>query len=497
MCYARYFGLFLTALFISGAGSFTAAQSFTTLHSFSAYSVPPNPPSNSDGVSPVARLVISGSELYGVTTAGSPSGAGTVFALKTDGTGFTNLHNFADFSPQPYLNSDGASPQSGLLLSGGTLYGTTYEGGPSGSGSVYAYSLGTLGFTNLHFFPAVSGNTFSNIGGAEPHALLCLAGNTLFGTTELGGIAGNGTVFMSQSDGTGFTNLYDFPALDPVQSTNVSGANPSGGVVVSGPTVYGATKGGGFFNHGTVYKLNTDGSGFTCLHQFAATAAGSTYPFTNEDGISPQNELVLSGASLYGATLLGGTSGNGTIFTINTDGTGFTVLHNFTGNDGANPEGLALAGSTLYGVTQGGGLWGNGTVFCINTNGTGFTTLHHLSATVNGANTDGASPKDGVIVSGVCLYGTAALGGDSGAGTVFKVSFEPRLGIQVAGTNLVLSWQTNVAGFSYDGYGVQSSGTVDSTSWTNVSAGIAIENGLFSLKIPVSNTEQFFRLAHP
>src|SRR5437660_10846557 len=67
---------------------------------------------------------------------------------------------------------------------------------------------------------------------------------------------------------------------------------------------------------------------FTTLHSFTVT---SGYPdYTNSDGANPYAELILSGNTLYGTTQAGGSSGNGKVFAINTDGTGFTNLHNFT-----------------------------------------------------------------------------------------------------------------------------------------------------------------------
>src|SRR6266576_2361557 len=77
------------------AGRVTA-QNFTTLHSFG-------------GGESTSGLILSGKTLYGATT-------GTVFAVNTDGSGFTNLHRF----------TDSASLSAGLILSGNRLYGTTY-----------------------------------------------------------------------------------------------------------------------------------------------------------------------------------------------------------------------------------------------------------------------------------------------------------------------------------------------------------------------------------
>ena len=96
----------------------------------------------------------------------------------------------------------------------------------------------------------------------------------------------------------------------------------------------------------------------------------------SSDGTS---NLTLSGSTLYGMTFQGGSGGAGTIFQINLDGTGLTILHNFTGgpSDGANPLGsLTLSGSTLYGMTFSGGANNDGTIFKVNTDGTGFQLLH-------------------------------------------------------------------------------------------------------------------------
>src|SRR5438093_456154 len=88
------------------------AQTFTTLHSFTA---------SSDGVNVGVELVLSSNTLYRTAYNGGSSGAGTVFAVNTDGTGFTNLHSFMTNAEGAI---DGAHPYAGLILSGNTLYGT-------------------------------------------------------------------------------------------------------------------------------------------------------------------------------------------------------------------------------------------------------------------------------------------------------------------------------------------------------------------------------------
>ena len=111
--------------------------------------------------------------------------------------------------------------------------------------------------------------------------------------------------------------------------TNSDGAVPYAGLVLSGNTLYGTANSGGTFGNGTVFAVNTDGTGFTNLHSFTATAPVLRL-YTNSDGANPWAGLILSGNTLYGTALCGGSSGNGTVFAVNTDGTGFTNLHSFT-----------------------------------------------------------------------------------------------------------------------------------------------------------------------
>jgi uncharacterized repeat protein (TIGR03803 family) len=210
--------------------------------------------------------------------------------------------------------------------------------------------------------------------------------------------------------------------------------------------------------------------------------------------------LMLSGSRLYGTASAGGSSGNGTLFAVNTNGAGFTNLHSFTAthtnssgyytnSDGAGPEGgLVLSGNTLYGTTQYGGSSGDGTVFAINTNGTGFTILHSFTYS------DGTHPIGGLVLSGSALYGTAELGGSGGVGTVFSLSFAPQLTLTPSGPNVILSWPTNVAGFDYTGFALQCSAGLSSTNWTNWMNPVTTSGGYYFVSNPISAGAQFFRL---
>ena len=310
---------------LAGAGLLenpAAAQTFTTLHSFTG--------SVNDAGNPYAGLTLSGNTIYGAAD------GGTLFVVNTDGTGFTSVHNFTF--------SDGGGLDSGLILSGNILYGTASYGGSSGNGTVFKVSTNGTGFTILHNFTALYGATlFTNTDGAFPYAGLVLSGNTLYGTALNGGSSGNGTVFAVNTDGTGFTNLHSFTDLS--NSTNRDGVRPLAGLVLSGNTLYGTAQQGGSANDGTVYAVNTDGTGFTNLYNFTG----------GSDGSIPSGALLLSGNTLYGTAFSGGT-GYGTVFKVNTNGTGFTTLHSFVISDGIDPiAGLILSGSTLYGTANAGG----------------------------------------------------------------------------------------------------------------------------------------------
>jgi uncharacterized repeat protein (TIGR03803 family) len=484
----------ITLLNLLPAGRVTA-QTFTTLHSFTPTinSGPPYPTlTNSDGAEPLGELIAnaSGSTLYGTTTFGGSSGVGTVFAVNTDGTGFTNLYSFtANNGPgyTDYTNSDGAYPYAGLTLSGNTLYGTARAGGTHKNGTVFAVNTDGTGFTNLH--------TFIGSDGANPDAGLILSGNTLYGTTTAGsssGSANNGTVFAVNTDGTGFTNLHSFAAggYDPSNGfTNSDGANPEAGLILSGQTLYGTATLGGSWGNGTVFALNTDGTGFTNLHTFTAVLPYPG-PSTNGDGGAPFARLILATNTLYGTAARGGAWGNGTVFSLNTDGTGFTSLHSFSGlpdrnpqtnSDGASPNcGLALSGNTLYGTAESGGSSGRGTVFSLNTDGTGFTSLHSL------AGNEGSLPYGGLVLSANTIYGTASGGGIAGGnGTVFSLSFRPQLTITFPGDRPVLSWPVNSAGFSYTGFYLQyTKGTNSDAVWTDLVYLPIIANGRFEVAVP-------------
>jgi len=236
----------------------------------------------------------------------------------------------------------------------------------------------------------------------------------LYGTTFGGGTYSYGTVFKLNSDGTGYNGLYSFGG------SGGDGASPAAGLVQgTDGALYGTAQSGGTFGDGTVFKLNTNGTGYTSLYSFTGS---------EQDGASPRAGLVQGrDGALYGTTYTGGYRpygifpGIGVVFKVNTNGTGYAVIHIFTGPDGANPQATLAQGSdgALYGTSIDGGAFNEGTVFKLNTNSTAFTNLHSFGATSE----DGAYPWVGLMqASDGALYGVTYQSGISNYGTVYKLS---------------------------------------------------------------------------
>ncbi len=345
-----------------------------------------------DGAVPQTALLLQNGDLYGTTPVGGTTGLGTVFKVSTSGSESV-LYNFQGAT-------DGAYPESSLVALNGSLYGTTSGGNTPSNGTIFKVDPSGNLSTIYTFTGAPDGST--------PVGLVALNG-ALYVTTESGGANGVGAVFKVSTSGSEST-LYSFKG-DP------DGGNPTAALVAVGNALYGTTfEGGAGAGFGTVFKLSTSGKE-RVIYAFQANGT---------DGENPDASVIAVNGKLYGTTQNGGTSGHGTVFEVSMSGKEH-VLHSFAGGlDGATPlGGLVAVNGALYGPTAFGGIYGGacqqdpsgcGTIFKITPAGKK-TTVY----TFQGA-PDGAVPYATLIAVKKSLYGTTEVGGTPNEGTVFKVS---------------------------------------------------------------------------
>jgi uncharacterized repeat protein (TIGR03803 family) len=281
-----------------------------------------------DGAGPSGGLLFDGAgNLYGTTTGGGAHGYGTVFEMVPDRSGWDEqvLYSF----PQP-PSRHGCCPNAGLVMDqAGHLYGT--------AGYPFVLIRDSNGWkeTVLHFFTCRNNDGCVDLAGV----ILDASGN-LYGTTEGGGANKAGTVYRLRHTAAGWKEqlLHNFPAFSN------DGQVPGVGALIQDGSgaLYGTTNQGGSnlcvdVGCGTIFKLARDSSGRwqeTILYDFTGSANGS----------GPGGGVVMDKAgNLYGTTVYGGTSSCqcGVVYMLaaQSDGTWkYTVLHRFTGYDGAQPD---------------------------------------------------------------------------------------------------------------------------------------------------------------
>jgi uncharacterized repeat protein (TIGR03803 family) len=470
----KWFVLVFLSFFAFGA-NLVQAQTYTVLKSFPALS--PFNYTNSEGAEPQSGLILWGGTLYGMTASGGDGGgvygSGTIFKMNRDGSGFMVLKSFPGLVNG--TNVDGTVPVVDLTADGDTLYGATSNGGTNDLGTIFRINTDGTGFQALKQlnYPEAAG----------VYGKLVLSGGRLFGAAFSGGAFTNGTIFRMNTNGTEFVTLRDFAATTTNESgflTNTDGANPQASLTLANDGMfYGTTVFGGSAGRGTVFRIKPDGSSFAVLKHFPSLS--STSPRTNCDGASPITCVTLDGNVLYGTAWMGGNYGQGTVFKMNSDGSGYMVLKHFNVNDGAAPfAGLVISGHTLYGTTRSGGNATNGTVFKVNTDGSGYEVLKNFSTSLGLTNNDGTKPEAGLVLDGGALYGTTRYGGNAARGVVFKLELSPPLNFQIAANKLVLTW-TNSS------FSLQTSADIFGT-FTNIQgATSAYTNSL-------DENQRFFRL---
>jgi uncharacterized repeat protein (TIGR03803 family) len=273
--------------------------------------------------------------LYGTTLAGGTSGVGTVFELvNSSGT-------YSEKVLYSFTNSGGDGlylyPYAGVIMdASGNLYGTTELGGTSGWGTVFELvnSSGSYSEKVLHSFTNSGGD------GLAPYAGLIMdASGNLYGTTYEGGTSGVGTVFeLVNSSGS-----YSEKVLHSFTNSGGDGLYPYAGVIMDASgNLYGTTYEGGNSGYGTVFELVNSSGTYSekVLHSFASSGP---------DGAYTQAGLIMDASgNLYGTTLAGGTSGVGTVFEV-TNATALSVSSNPSPSNYGQPVTFTATISDAFG----------------------------------------------------------------------------------------------------------------------------------------------------
>ena len=195
----------------------------------------------SDGINPPAGVTLdTHGNLFGTTSLGGANGVGVVYELSPSSSGWTEtiLYNFQGLN-------DGQNPVGGVVLDrAGNLYGTTFDGGVNGGGTVYELSPSSGGWTFTVLYSFTGG-----YGG--PYNKLTLAKGNIYGFTNAEGANGLGSVFKLAPSNGGWklTDLHDFAG-------GSDGASPYGSVAVdSAGNVFGTAAVGGSQNQGLVFEI--------------------------------------------------------------------------------------------------------------------------------------------------------------------------------------------------------------------------------------------------
>jgi uncharacterized repeat protein (TIGR03803 family) len=303
---------------------------------------------------------------------------------------------------------DGQAP-SGALVKGadGALYGTTNLGGADGGGTIFRVDVATGTITAVHSLPLdvlttpVGGGAYVPLGG-----LLLASDGKLYGVTNFGGTFDNGTLFRVDAGGT-FELLHSF-------SRDVDGRQPVGTLIQRAGIIYGVTN-EGFgvppFGVGALWSFNPAADVFTVITPLGGLAANPIAGLT--DGLD---------GFLYGTGVDG-------IFRTTPAGV-VTPLYGFApfppGADGYQSWSSLTLGSDdrFYGTLYYGGAGNNGTLFRLK-RPSDFTVMHAFAPTTAGYAPEGARPV-GALTKGPdgFFYGTTSEGGLLGGGTLFRLGLD-------------------------------------------------------------------------
>jgi len=333
-------------------------------------------------------LEASDGKLYGLTNGGSADNNGILFSYDPQTSICTKLYDFLSYA----TSNDGTFPY-GSLIQGidGKLYGVTCAGGEENGGAIFSFDISTATYTKLANFPFAAG---------LPKGDLVQAPDGKFYILTSGSIYHNSSIF----------------SFDPVTQTlewlyNSHTQNDSYGslALASDGNLYGMQVDGGSNDCGFIFSFNPILSTFNKVIDFDINVG--QFPI----GTLKQGQ----DGKLYGMTKLGGTNGNGTVFSFDPASVTLTKVTDFNNNLQSFPVGSLVQAldAKFYGVTGGEGRNNQGAIFSFDASTKIVTTLDIFPTIQSGSNISGKLMRanDGK------LYGTCTNGGTSGGGALFSL----------------------------------------------------------------------------
>ena len=422
------------------------AQTFSDLYDFDNLYASTT---NATQIEPSGDLIISAGVLYGVTYQGGSNSQGGLYSINPDGTDFKALYSFKD------------SASRRLTLLSGILYAPIFPGSTAGGNIV---SVDTNGGPShvIHQFTGTGEGVFPTG--------IASAGNMLFGTTMFSNsYSGPGTIYSINTNDDSFTVLHTFNQTQAGQWLTVSGG-----------TLYGAASSDSATaspTNNVLFSIATNGDNYTNLYTFTDGALAGW--------------LIINRGMIYGLGLsntppnYAGGSG-GYVFSIETNGSNFSVLHVFT----ISPNGLTLLNDNLLcGASIADGLYNGGTIYSMSTNGSGYNVLYNFPE-YRGSGFAGAS---GLVSDGNTLLGTTQEGGTNEWGSIYSLNLAPTIQ-SVTSTNGYLNMVWNAASGAY--YKTQYSTNISCTNWLDLGGIFTATNQTISIMDPIIGTQRFYRLIY-
>jgi uncharacterized repeat protein (TIGR03803 family) len=493
----------------NAARSQTLPAFFTLLHAFT---------NSSEAEQPVSLFLGPGNALYGVTYSGSGSNysGGTIFKMNPDGSDYTILQGF---SKSETGNSNAAAAQSivsvggsalygqvpltgGLTLTPGRdgyLYGTTFYGGTNSPGetnfgTVFKLNSQVSSITNAILDPFTVLHSFT---AADEHPVNLVQGTDglLYGTTW------NGSVFRLTTNGSSYLSTPQPVGYCPSLIQGSDG-------MLYGTAMFGPSDS----SQSQVFKINTNNLISTIL-----TNLSSASLFSSSSILQGSDEYLYL-TPCFG-TVRGDISG---LCRMNTNGSGLTLLHEFTGKpDGQIPIGLVEGqDGLLYGTTLEGGTNNEGTIYAIGPNGANSSNGSNImKEAVNYSVVYNFGPTNAYpmgmfaanLLPGIeeVVYGTTTLSyGTNGIfgttsvayGAAFSLAVHPALSFIPADQAIYGQMQVVWPAWA-GGYSLQSTTNLSSPQWVNLNQNPDVatyENGIPCTGLQLTNNAPatYYRLMH-